>query len=253
MTVWVDRSGWQALPPNRVSPLRDRTDYAVIHHSATPRPRSLEEARAQVQAIQRDHLARLVGAGPLRWADIAYGELAGPGVIFEGRGRRVRSGATGPAADPVSCSLCVLGNYETDDLDLATEAAVADWLRSVFADYGRIPVRLDLEFNPTACPGARLAGRLPALIAQATQEPDMSFPTAAEIAEAVWSRPVGAGGQIHAAANVLGFIVDELQRPDLLQERLVGALTAAVPAARVDLDGDEIARLAGALIAQIPR
>jgi hypothetical protein len=82
---------------------------------------------------------------------------------------------------------------------------------------------------------------------------DDDMPSASEIAEAVWSRPISLAGTNYPASEVLGFLHAELTRPDLLQARLVAAIDTAIGPEGIDLTGDEIARLAAALIAQIPK
>lgn len=81
----------------------------------------------------------------------------------------------------------------------------------------------------------------------------LGMPSAAEIAEAVWSRGISLAGTPYPASEVLGYIHAEITRPDLFQARLVAAIDAATGPASVELSGDEIARLAAALIAQIPK
>src|SRR5688572_31536439 len=94
MTAYLSRSAWGARPANRESADRAETTHLFVHHSATAKPRTVEEAKAQLQAIQRDHLERPISpTNPAKWADAAYGIGVAAGTLFEIRGWDVKSGA----------------------------------------------------------------------------------------------------------------------------------------------------------------
>ena len=175
-TVTISRTEWGALPPNRPSALRRTTTHVVVHHSATVNPTStrnpadIEESKAQLRAIQADHLERtftLADGTTLLWADIAYNMLVGPGCLLEGRGWDVRGGGTGignkvphPSGswDNISVSICVLGNYQKEALDPTTRASLIDAFREFRRrfDNGELSLLVDRDVNSTACCGENL-------------------------------------------------------------------------------------------------
>ena len=99
MTVIIGRSGWGALPPNRIAPPLTQGLCVVIHHSVTGFARDIVDAEAITLAIQRDHLHRTRPDGSLEFADIAYNLLVGPDVVLLGRGLDIQGGATGNGYD----------------------------------------------------------------------------------------------------------------------------------------------------------
>ena len=196
MTMYYSRSGWGALPPNRESPPRLETTIVFVHHSAVRKPHTIEEAKLQWAAFQRDHLDRTISdTNPLPWADIAYNLGVGPGVILEGRGWDVKGGGTGPGNkvphhsgswDNVSLSVCVLGNYQVDELDDATRESLLEVFREVRERYGdALVVMGDRDVNSTACCGDHLYSELTALWVQSSSLEDDDMPSAQEIAEAM--------------------------------------------------------------------
>lgn len=73
--------------------------------------------------------------------------------------------------------------------------------------------------------------------------------TAAEIAEAVWTRPISLAGQNYPAAEVLGFVHGELTRPDLLVRRIVDAV--AELDTEIGLTDRELRALAGHVVREL--
>lgn len=243
MTLFIGRSGWGALPPNRESANRSTTTHLFVHHSATlnptdtPRPDDIEESKEQVRAFQRDHLSRTVtlpDGTVIPWADIAYNILVGPGVILEGRGWGVRGGGTGPGQsvphksgswDNVSVSICVIGNYQTEHLDPLTRSALIDAMREARALYGDLIVKGDRDVNYTSCCGDDLYQQLPALWAEAK---DDDMPTAKEVAAAIMDELVPihdytTGQDIEVPKRVAeGYALSELS---LIRHHLTGEPT----------------------------
>ena len=183
MTVFLSRSAWGALPPNRQSADRTTTTHLFVHHSATlnptstPRPDDIEESKEQWSSFQADHLDRPVSdTNPTKWADLAYNIGVGPGVILEGRGWDAKGGGTGkgdrlphPSGswDNVSVSICVIGNYQNEHLDPLTRASLIDAMREAHTRYGDLTVMVDRDVNFTSCCGDNLIPLVPQLWAEA--------------------------------------------------------------------------------------
>lgn len=242
MTVFLSRSGWGALPPNRESPPRDETSMIFVHHSATTKPNDIDEAKQQVAAIQWDHLHRSVGDTDTLWRDVAYNLFVGPGVILEGRGWDVIGGGTGPGNkirhhsgswDNVSVSICVLGNYQTQDLDDATRTSLVAALAEARARYGdALAIMGDRDVNTTACCGDNLYPLLNDLWVQSSLLGDDMALTDEDIhkvAEAVWSRRIESALFQAPAAQFVASVYDEIKRDDLLSRRIADAVIARIP------------------------
>lgn len=184
MTVFLSHSAWGAQAPNRQSGTRGETTHLFVHHSATAKPSSIEEAKAQWRAIQADHLQRTVtlhDGTVILWADVAYNLGVSGGVILEGRGWDAKSGGTGPGQrvphpsgswDNVSVSICVLGNYQTDTLDADTRTSLVAAMNEAHIRYGNLTVMGDRDVNFTSCCGDNLYPLIGQLWAEATMGED---------------------------------------------------------------------------------
>lgn len=233
--MFYSRSAWGAQVPNRQSPDRATTTHLHVHHSATlnptstPRPDDIEEAKEQWRAFQTDHLGRTVtlpDGTVINWADLAYNIGIGPGVVLEGRGWDVKGGGTGPGQrvvhpsgswDNVSVSICVIGNYQDEQLDPLTRATLVAALAEAHARYGDLTVMVDRDVNFTSCCGDNLIALVPQLWAEATAEPpgdDMPTP------EEIWNHPLTKDGQTFPAWQWLLFLHDEMTNPELLEARI---------------------------------
>lgn len=236
MTVFLSRSSWNALPPNRESALRTETSMVFIHHSAVRKPVDVDEAKAQWAAFQRDHMSRPISStNPTLWADIAYNIGIGPGVILEGRGWDVKGGGTGPGNkvphysgswDNVSVSICVLGNYQVDVLDDLTRETLLTALREARTRYGdALVVMGDRDVNTTSCCGDNLYALLNDLWVQSSTEENDDMPTAQEIAKALMDELIPIHDYDSGISSdtplrvVLGYNHDELS---LLRHHLTG-------------------------------
>jgi hypothetical protein len=186
VVAFIGRSGWGAAPPNRESEPRDRTDYVFVHHFGVAKPASLEDAKAQMRAIQADHLTRtyVKQDGTVDyWADFAY-NVACDGThqaIFEGRGWGVKSGATGPGEkvpspfgswDYRSVGIAMFGNFQTGPFTIDDEITLLAAFREVRLLYGNdLKCLGDRDVNYTSCCGDNLYSQLPRLWAASFVSP----------------------------------------------------------------------------------
>jgi hypothetical protein len=185
VAVIIGRSGWGALPPNRIVPSIDFVDSFVLHHSVTAQPTSFDESVAQVQQIQRQHLAKLNPAGDHEYADIAYNVVAGWNCALVGRGVTVCDGATDTDPTTATWSVCVLGDYTKDLVPPEIRAGIVTALYLGFDLYGNHPIRPHRDFYPTACPGGNLIGLIPSLQAELDDTGDMTDTDIDKLATAI--------------------------------------------------------------------
>lgn len=174
MTVVIGRSGWGALPPNRVVPSIDFVDTFVIHHSVTAQPTSFDESVALTQQIQRQHLGKVDANGNLEYSDIAYNVVAGWNCALVGRGITVYDGATDTDPTTATWSVCVLGDYTNDTVTPEIRNGIVAALHLGHDLYGSHPLRPHRDYYPTACPGENLIAQLPSLQAEMEGSDDMT-------------------------------------------------------------------------------
>lgn len=144
----VRRTAWGAADPTgRPVAIASPVRHLFLHHSATP-----DGGPSVVRAIQQFH-QRNRG-----WADIAYTWLYSPGdrVFYEGRGPGI-SGAHTAGYNKTGHAVCVLGNYETEQLPhhaIQDLAGWAEWHR--LAGWGPASYTPHRKVGQTACPGRNL-------------------------------------------------------------------------------------------------
>lgn len=174
MTVIIGRSGWGALPPNRIAPPLRVGLTVVIHHSDTGFAQDILDAEAITLAIQRDHLSRVKPDGSLEFSDIAYNLLVGPDVVLLGRGLDVQGGATGNGYDDRTVSVCVIGNLQDNELPAAERRALVDAIRMCWDRYGVTSIEPHSAFYTTSCPGDHMRERLASIEAEAKEDEPMT-------------------------------------------------------------------------------
>lgn len=173
--IQFGRSAWGALPPNRPSGTMERCSAIVVHHSATQPPVDFDAAKAQTLAIQRDHLSRVDQNGKLTFSDIAYNLLVGPGCTLVGRGPMLNDGATDDDTSTDTVSVCVLGNYEQDEVSPKTFEALQEAVKLCRDVWGPLPVKPHRDYYQTGCPGSYLIERIPELNGAPDMDPDQYF------------------------------------------------------------------------------
>ena len=131
---------------------RRTTDLIVIHHTASA-------ADITVEDIHQMHL----GNG---WTGAGYHIIMTPdGAAHEGRPVDC-TGAHCYEYNSRSVGVNLVGNFEMyppTDAQIETLKEVLRWLKS---KYGDIEIGGHYEYNSTACPGAYLIEKMPAIIAE---------------------------------------------------------------------------------------
>jgi hypothetical protein len=159
----VVRSRWRARRPKEITPIEARAvRFLVVHYSAmnADEQRDHRKCASRVRGIQRYHMEsdQLAEGGA---SDIAYNWMVcRHGYVFQCRGWKRRSAATG-AANDFTLAACFLGDDTKGRADVTPEARKA--FRSIL-EYllpPRCPrlsgVRGHRDFMSTTCPGDELA------------------------------------------------------------------------------------------------
>jgi len=143
----ISREGWNAVPPAKPFTPRSRTVGIVLHHSGV---RYAQPGPAQVKSFERHHM-RTRG-----WRGIAYNWLVdADGVIYEGRGHNVVSGAT-RGWNSRTESICYTGWGSGEVSERALESIA--WLVSNIQTNhdNKLWVKGHRDFAATSCPGTTL-------------------------------------------------------------------------------------------------
>jgi len=172
--IVIGRSGWGALPPNRIPPPLRTALCVVVHHSATGFAGDILDAERITLAIQKDHLSRLDDQGKLQFSDIAYNLLVGPDVVLMGRGIEVQGGATGNGYDDRTVSVCVIGNLQDNELPAAERRALVEAIRMCWDRYGETSLEPHNHFYSTDCPGDHMREVLASVEAEAKGADDVT-------------------------------------------------------------------------------
>lgn len=147
----VRRADWGARPPKgRPKDIATPVRWLFLHHSA-----GADQAEASVRSIQSFHM------DTRGWQDIGYTWLYSPSrrTFYEGRGPAVR-GAHTRGYNHQSHAVCVLGNYETDEVPEDVIGDLAVWAEWHGATWGPGQYTPHGRMGATKCPGANLLERL---------------------------------------------------------------------------------------------
>jgi hypothetical protein len=155
----VTRAQWGARPAKNRTDLNRRTQRGTaVHYSASDADEQADHKNCakRVRGIQTFHLD---GRG---WADIAYSYLVCKhGVVFEGRGRGIRTAANGTNAGNTGYhAVCFLGDDTAvrDDVTDAGREAIREAVFHCNAWAGVGETRPHSFFKATGCPGEDLRG-----------------------------------------------------------------------------------------------
>lgn len=172
MRPLVRRADWGAKPPKgRPKEIAAPVKYLFLHHSAGP-----DGDEKVIRGIQSFH------QNSRGWSDIAYTWLYSPGsrTWYEGRGPGV-AGAHTRGYNTLGHAVCVLGNYEREELPLTAIEDLAEWAQWHGGTWGPDQYIPHREMSETACPGRnivsvlttinRLASGMPAAILEDDPEP----------------------------------------------------------------------------------
>lgn len=147
----VSREGWDATPPARPFTPRRRTVGVVLHHSGV---RAAKPGPGTVRSFESYHM------GVKKWRGIAYNWCVdADGIIYEGRGGGVVSGAT-RGWNSSTESICYTGWGGSEVPDRALDSI--RWLvGDIQGRYGNnLWVKSHRDLGRTSCPGAFLANWL---------------------------------------------------------------------------------------------
>ncbi|WP_034041016.1 N-acetylmuramoyl-L-alanine amidase [Wocania ichthyoenteri] len=139
--VFQDRLDWcpDGTCPKNNSPSTISPTHVVVHHSAS------DTSSSDYAAVVRGYWDFHVNTNG--WNDIGYNWLIDPnGVIYEGRGDRVR-GAHSPCMNGTSSGICFIGNYETATPSSAGIQALKDFIAWEATDKG---IDIEASSNVTA-------------------------------------------------------------------------------------------------------
>nr|XP_019950513.1 PREDICTED: peptidoglycan-recognition protein SB1-like [Paralichthys olivaceus] len=156
----VSRAQWRAAPPEQEERLKSSARRVVIHHTAFPSCRGLEECKKQIFSIQRAHMTER------GFSDIGYNFLVeGDGIVFEGRGWGAL-GAHSKGNNHDSLGIAFMGNFNNDEPSEEALLAVKQLLQSgvsqgfLCKDFALFGHR---DLANTECPGEKLYAALPKL------------------------------------------------------------------------------------------
>ncbi|MAK95708.1 MAG: hypothetical protein CL994_05145 [Euryarchaeota archaeon] len=149
---YVTRTEWGATPPAKpFSRLRpSRVVGIVLHHSGVKNGPSGEDA---VRAYERFHMKTR------GWRGIAYNWLISDGVLYEGRGAGVISGATkGWNSRTESICYAGWGSAEVAEENLRLIRAKVEEIQARYG--GKLWVKPHSKLGSTSCPGSYLTSWL---------------------------------------------------------------------------------------------
>lgn len=152
---FVTRQQWGAVPPRGVTVLpKPAVDTVVFHYTASAADTQSDHRNcgARVRGVQRYHMETK------GWNDIAYSFLpCKHGYVFEGRGYRAKTAATGNDNDH-TLACCFLGaDTARDDVTNEGRRAMVDITQAIEAFYGKkLKYRGHRDFMSTSCPGSEL-------------------------------------------------------------------------------------------------
>ncbi|XP_058489182.1 peptidoglycan recognition protein 5 [Solea solea] len=153
----VERAQWRAAEPKQTERLKSSARRVIIHHTALPGCKGLEECKQQIFSIQRGHM---VDRG---FDDIGYNFLIGQdGRVFEGRGWGV-VGAHSRGNNHDSVGIAFMGNFNNDSPSKDAILSVNQLLQSgvsrgfLHADFSLLGHR---DLGNTQCPGENLYAAL---------------------------------------------------------------------------------------------
>lgn len=118
---------------------RNKTDYIILHHSAS--------TSASVETIHRYHQQ---GRG---WIGIGYNfYVRKDGSIYRGRPEDV-VGAHTTGYNDKSIGICAEGNFEKEIMPEAQKQALIELVRELKQKYPNAQIKRHKDFAATACPG----------------------------------------------------------------------------------------------------
>lgn len=162
-TGWyVPRSAWAVEPIvlSRINPMGGRPNRITLHHTAMDGIDNGPDATAILRLIDSRHHGR-IGRGGENGACIGYHFLiARDGTVYEGRPLQYQGAHAGGDNNKLNIGICLLGDFERNQVPAAQKAATIAVVDRMRATYGisRSQVHGHKDFNPpgtlhTECPG----------------------------------------------------------------------------------------------------
>lgn len=170
MTTFVTRSelGW----PASAAPEQLTTKGVKVHYLGSPfTAKSHADCVAHVKQVRKSHLANTAE----NYSDIAYNLLVcNHGYVFEGRGKRKRTGANGSQPlNQAHYAVCALLGSSGDTVPSAAMIEGIKWAIAYLRGYGAgKEIKGHRDGYATACPGEALY----ALVKAGKLEPGTSTP-----------------------------------------------------------------------------
>ncbi|XP_051814076.1 peptidoglycan recognition protein 5 [Acanthochromis polyacanthus] len=156
----VSRQQWGAAEPKDKENLTSPAGKIVIHHTALPSCTGLDECKARVASIQREHMSKK------GFDDIGYNFLVGgDGTVYEGRGWGV-VGAHARGHNHDSLGIAFMGNFNNEAPSKEAIKSVKELLQAGVSEafiapgFGLFGHR---DLGSTECPGEKLYAAIPQL------------------------------------------------------------------------------------------
>ncbi|XP_029374022.1 peptidoglycan recognition protein 5 [Echeneis naucrates] len=153
----VSRAQWGAAAPKTREYLKSSAQKVVIHHTANPSCKGLQECKDRILGIQKYHMTQR------GFDDIGYNFLVGAdGELFEGRGWGV-VGAHAKGNNHDSVGIAFMGNFNNDTPSQEAIQSVKQLLQSGVSQ-GSLRKEFSLfghrDLGSTECPGKSLYAAL---------------------------------------------------------------------------------------------
>lgn len=130
---------------------RNKTDYIIIHHTAST-------SEMTVESIHQQHLNQ-------GWAGIGYNlYINKQGEVWEGRPEEM-SGAQCEGFNSISIGVCLSGNFEEEEPNVNQITSLIELLHHLRTKYPNVEIVGHKDLNATACPGKNLYSKLGSIIA----------------------------------------------------------------------------------------
>lgn len=123
----------------------NKPEVIIIHHSATK-----DGTAKDFNAIKNYHM------NTLGWRDIGYNwiveKVNGVATVIQGRVENI-SGAHTKGMNAKSIGICVVGNYDKDNLPSDLYAELVELITDIRSRYGNLPLKKHSDYANKTCPG----------------------------------------------------------------------------------------------------
>jgi len=123
----------------------NKPEVIIIHHSATK-----DGTTKDFNAIKRYHVENL------GWRDIGYNwvieRVNGVATVIQGRSENI-SGAHTKGMNDKSIGICVVGNYDKDNVSTDMYNELVDLIADIRSRYGDLPLKQHSDYANKTCPG----------------------------------------------------------------------------------------------------